>query len=163
MNLSEFDFALPEELIAQLPLAERSASRMLVVDRSAGRWEDRMFREFPSFLKAGDCVVLNDSRVFPARLLGHRDPGGGSVEVLPLRPLSEDRQWNALVRPGRRLRVGKRIAFDGGLTAEVVARGEYGERTVRFHGEGDLWAQFDQIGHIPLPPYIHRGDEESDL
>jgi S-adenosylmethionine:tRNA ribosyltransferase-isomerase len=162
MNLAEFDFTLPEELIAQSPPADRAGSRMLVIDRHKGAWQDRLFREFAGFLGPGDCLVLNDSRVFPARLLGHRTPGGGAVEVLLLGPASpESRDWNALVRPGRRLRVGERIAFDG-LEAEIVARGEYGERTLRFLGESDLWEQFERIGHIPLPPYIRRPDDQAD-
>ncbi|HLK67965.1 MAG TPA: tRNA preQ1(34) S-adenosylmethionine ribosyltransferase-isomerase QueA [Bryobacteraceae bacterium] len=180
MNLADFDYHLPEELIAQEPLAERSASRMLVLYRAEGRWEDRQFREFPSFLHRGDCLVLNDSRVFPARLLGHREgvramPIGkgnprrreylsGEVEVFLLRPVTADgKDWDALVRPGRKMRVGERIRFgESGLEAEIVARGELGERTVRFHAEGDLFEEFEKIGHIPLPPYIRRADQAAD-
>jgi S-adenosylmethionine:tRNA ribosyltransferase-isomerase len=180
MNLADFDFQLPEELIAQEPLADRSASRMLVLDRAEQRWEDRQFREFPSFLRPGDCLVLNDSRVFPARLLGHREglrslPIGksnskrreylsGEVEVFLLAPVSADgRDWEALVRPGRKMRLGERIRFgESALEAEIVARGEFGERTVRFTGGGDLFAEFEKIGHIPLPPYIHRPDSAAD-
>src|SRR5690242_1517116 len=139
MDLSAFDYHLPEELIAQEPLADRAASRMLVVYRKEQRWEDRAFRDFPVFLEPGDCLVLNDSRVFPARLFGHRTgihslPIGknnpkrheylsGEVEVFLLRCVSRDgRDWEALVRPGRKMRVGERVRFDEGLEAEIVAR-----------------------------------------
>ncbi|MCU1236763.1 MAG: Queuosine biosynthesis protein [Candidatus Solibacter sp.] len=179
MNLSEFDFHLPDELIAQEALADRAASRMLVVHRAEGRWEDRSFRDLPEFLTPGDCLVLNDSRVFPARLFGHRAgvhslPVGknnpkrneflsGAVEVFLLRSVSTDgRDWQALVRPGRKMRTGERIAFPEGLEGEIIARGEFGERTVRFHGADDLYAAFDRIGHVPLPPYIKRDDSPED-
>ena len=168
MDLAEFDYRLPEELIAQEALADRAAARMLVVYRQEGRWEDRAFREFPSFLHSGDCLVLNDSRVFPARLFGKRHGHlSGQVEVFLLRPVSADgRDWEALVRPGRKMRVGERVAFDGGLEAEIVARGEFGERTVRFRissdGCGDLFERFEKIGHVPLPPYIKRPDDAGD-
>jgi S-adenosylmethionine:tRNA ribosyltransferase-isomerase len=179
MDLAGFDYHLPEALIAQEALADRAGARMLVVDREQGRWEDRTFRELPEFLGAGDCLVLNDSRVFPARLFGHRAgvaslPIGknnpkrheylsGQVEVFLLRPVSPDgRDWEALVRPGRKMRVGERVSFEGGLEAEIVARGEFGERTVRFHGANDLFEHFEKIGHVPLPPYIKRSDEASD-
>ena len=172
MNLADFDFHLPEELIAQEALPDRAASRMLVVYRSEGRWEDRQFREFPQFLHPGDCLVLNDSRVFPARLFGHRAgvhalPIGkgnpkrqeylsGEVEVFLLRPTGAGgREWEALVRPGRKLPVGERITFADGLEAEIVARGEFGERTLRFSGSGDLFAEFEKIGHVPLAA-IHQ-------
>jgi len=179
MDLAEFDYHLPESLIAQEALADRAGSRMLVVYRDQGRWEDRRFREFPEFLGPGDCLVLNDSRVIPARLFGHRAgvrslPIGknnpkrreylsGQVEVFLLRPVSAGgRDWEALVRPGRKMRLGERVQFEGGLEAEIVARGEFGERTVRFHGEGNLYERFERIGHVPLPPYIKRSDESGD-
>jgi len=179
MDLAEFDYQLPEELIAQEALADRAASRMLVVYRGEGRWEDRRFRDLPEFLRAGDCLVLNDSRVFPARLFGRRAgvkslPIGknnpkrrqylsGEVEVLLLRPVSADgRDWEALVRPGRKMRTGERVRFGGGLEAEIIARGEFGERTVRFAGASDLFAEFERIGHVPLPPYIKRADAAAD-
>ena len=179
MNLAEFDFHLPEELIAQQALSDRAASRMLVVYRNEGRWEDRKFREFPEFLHSGDCLVLNDSRVFPARLFGHRAgvhalPIGrnnpkrheflsGEVEVLLLRPVGADgREWEALVRPGRKLPAGEHIHFSDDLDAEIVARGELGERTLRFSGSGDLFAEFEKIGHVPLPPDIKRPDTSAD-
>src|SRR5690348_16917652 len=133
MNLAEFDYDLPEELIAQEPLADRAASRMLVLYRREGRWEDRTFREFPRFLEPGDCMVLNNSRVFPARLFGRRE-GGGGTEILLLRAASDDqRDWEALVRPGRKMRTGTKVRLPGGLEAEVLSRGELGERIVRFN------------------------------
>ena len=151
---------------------------MLVLDRAAQRWEDRMFRDFPGYLRPGDCLVLNDSKVFPSRLLGHRAgvhslPVGksnpkrhenlsGEVEVFLLEPISGDaRTWTALVHPGRKMRVGERIHF-GDSEAEIVARGEFGERTVRFDHSGDMYQLFDRIGHVPLPPYIKRADSPAD-
>ena len=179
MDLSDFDYALPDELIAQEPLADRAASRMLVVHRNQNRWEDRAFRDLPEFLGPGDCLALNDSRVFPARLFGHRAgvrsmPIGmnnpkrreylsGRVEVFLLRPVSADRKdWQALVRPGRKMRLRERIEFDGGLAGEIVGRGEFGERVIRFDCAGDPFAEFERIGHVPLPPYIKRSDNPAD-
>lgn len=179
MDLSEFDYHLPEERIAQKPLEDRAGSRMLVLDRGAGRWEDRCFRDLPGYLRAGDCLVLNDSKVFPARLFGQREglralPIGkknparreylrGEIEVFLVRPVSGDgRDWECLVRPGRKMRVGEVVRFGGGLEAEIVGRGEFGERTIRFRGEGDLYEVFEKIGHVPLPPYIKRADEAGD-
>jgi S-adenosylmethionine:tRNA ribosyltransferase-isomerase len=156
MRLSDFDYELPEELIAQEPAAERDGARMLVVYRAEQRFEDRHFREFPSFLREGDCVVLNDSRVLPSRLLA------GKFEVLLLEPVSADQsEWRALVRPGRKLRPGAVIQFDD-LSVEIVAEGERGERTVRFPGDQDIYAALDRLGHMPLPPYIKRQDQISD-
>jgi S-adenosylmethionine:tRNA ribosyltransferase-isomerase len=179
MHLSDFDYHLPEHLIAQEPPADRAGARMLVVYRREERFEDRSFRDFPEFLAPGDCLVLNDSRVFPARLFGHRAgvhsvPVGknnpkrgeflsGRVEVLLLRPLDADgREWDALVRPGRKMRVGERIHFEDGLEGEIIRHGELGERTIRFHGAADPWQEFERIGHIPLPPYIKRADRAED-
>jgi S-adenosylmethionine:tRNA ribosyltransferase-isomerase len=179
MDLAQFDYHLPEELIAQAPPEDRAGARMLVVDRAGKRWEDRRFRDLPRYLRTGDCLVLNDSRVFPARLYGHRAgvrslPVGknnpklrehlsGRVEVFLLRPVSGDgRDWEALVRPGRKMRLGERIEFEGGLQGEIVGRGEFGERTIRFEGSGDLFAEFEKIGHVPLPPYIKRDDNPAD-
>jgi S-adenosylmethionine:tRNA ribosyltransferase-isomerase len=179
LDLADFDYHLTEELIAQEPLADRAASRMLVLDRAARRWEDRTFREFPGYLGPGDCLVLNDSRVFPARLFGkragiHSLPVGkrnpkrheylsGQVEVLLLRPASSDgKQWDALVRPGRKMRVGERIQFAEGIEGAIVGRGAFGERTIRFDTEDDLFGVFEKIGHVPLPPYIKRSDQAAD-
>lgn len=152
---------------------------MLVVHRGTGVWEDRCFSDLPQFLRTGDCLVLNDTKVFPSRLFGHRTgtfalPVGrnnpkrrenlsGRVEVFLLRALSEDnRTWQALVRPGRKMRTGERIEFSPELGAEIIARGELGERTLRFEGAGDIYQELDRIGHVPLPPYIHREDRPED-
>jgi len=157
--LSEFDYELPQELIAQEALEDRAGARMLVVDRSKRTWEDRMFRDFPSYLHAGDCLVLNDSRVIPSRLFGRREHGTGRVEVFLTRPVSSDGlTWEALVHPGRKMRSGERIVISPELGVEIVGRGEFGERTVRLHAEGDLFQVLDRVGHVPLPPYIKRPD-----
>ena len=179
MNLADFDYDLPPDRIAQQPLADRAASRMLVVHRREGRWEDRRFRDLPTCIAPGDCLVLNNSRVFPSRLYGRRAgvhslPVGrhnpkkwqnlsGQVEIFLLRPVSDDHlTWEALVRPGRKMRVGEIVRFSDDLSAEIIARGEFGERTVRFRCEGDLYERLDAIGHMPLPPYIHRPDTPED-
>lgn len=175
--MREFDYELPEELIAQRPLERREDSRMLVLDRSTGRWEDRRFVEFPGYLRSGDCLVLNNSRVIPSRLYGHRAgtrslPVGkrnpkraeylsGRVEVFLLEPVSPDRrEWRALVRPGRKMRLREIVEFDDELKAEIIGRGELGERTLRFSGDVDR--ALERIGHVPLPPYIRRPDEAAD-
>jgi S-adenosylmethionine:tRNA ribosyltransferase-isomerase len=179
VDLSRFRYELPPELIAQYPLEDRAASRMLVLYRKEQRWEDRQFRELPLFLRAGDCLVLNDSRVFPSRLYGrrvgiHALPIGkknparheylrGELEVFLVRPVSADgRDWEVLVRPGRKIRRGEVIRFEEGLEAEVIGRGLYGERTIRFAGDTDLYHAFERIGHVPLPPYIKRPDVAAD-
>jgi S-adenosylmethionine:tRNA ribosyltransferase-isomerase len=178
LDLAQFNYHLPESCIAQEPLRDRAGSRMLVLYRDERRWEDRMFREFPGFLNPGDCLVLNDSKVIPSRLIGRRSgvhalPLGknnpkrwqnlsGEVEVLLVEPASEDsKTWTALVHPGRKMRTGERICF-GDVEAEIVGRGEYGERTVRFHLDGDMHELLDKIGHVPLPPYIKRVDSPED-
>jgi S-adenosylmethionine:tRNA ribosyltransferase-isomerase len=163
LDLAQFNYHLPESSIAQAPLQDRAASRMLVLHRSEQRWEDRMFREFPQFLGSGDCLVLNDSKVFPSRLIGHRAGGhSGEVEVFLLHALSEDaKTWTALVHPGRKMRMGERVRFDD-VEAEIIARGEFGERTVRFHFAGDVYELLQRIGHVPLPPYIKRPDTPED-
>jgi len=161
--LSDFDYHLPEELIAQDPLPERDASRMLAVDRASGTWEDRAFRDFPSYLKPGDCVVINDSRVFPSRLYGQREHGTGRVEVLLTKQLSSDGlTWAALVRPGKKMRTGERVFISDDLTVEILGRGEFGERTVKLRSRGDLFEAIERAGHVPLPPYIRRPDTRAD-
>ncbi len=163
MQLSDFDFELPPERIAQEPLADRAGSRMLVVDRRAGTWSDRMFRDLPSLLGPGDCLVLNDTRVFPARLFGHRRGFTGHVEVFLVKPVSEDRlTWLTLARPGRKLRSGEWIDFGSELTAEILGRNEHGERIVRFECKGELDEALERLGHVPLPPYIRREDRAND-
>jgi S-adenosylmethionine:tRNA ribosyltransferase-isomerase len=162
LDLSPFHYHLPESSIAQEPLPDRAGSRMLVLYRDEQRWEDRAFREFPRFLHAGDCLVLNDSKVFPSRLYGRRVGFAGLVEVLLVQPLSPDaKTWTALVHPGRKMRLRERVVFEG-VEAEVIARGEFGERTLRFHYDGDLYELLQKIGHVPLPPYIKRPDTAED-
>ena len=162
--LSDFDYRLPEDLIAQEPLADRAASRMLVVDRQSGTWHDRMFRDFPSYLSPGDCLVFNDSRVFPSRLYGHREKGsGGQVEVFLTKPISGDGlTWSALVWPGKKMRTGERVIINDALSIDILGRGEFGERTVRLQPAGDLFEILERAGHVPLPPYIRRPDAPSD-
>lgn len=163
MLLSEFDYDLPRDLIAQQPLEDRAASRMLVLDRARGAWEDRIFRDFPSFLKPGDCLVLNDSRVFPSRLLGRREHGTARAEVFLTQPISPDGlTWEALVHPGRKMRTGERVVISEDLTVEILGRSEHGERSVRLQPRGDLFEVLERVGHVPLPPYIRRPDTEAD-
>jgi S-adenosylmethionine:tRNA ribosyltransferase-isomerase len=159
--LSDFDFELPQELIAQQPLADRAGSRMLVVNRATGTFSDHKFREFPSQVRFGDCIVLNDTRVFPSRLIGRREGTGGEVEVF-LTKRVKCSTWNTLVRPAKRVRVGDHIIFSDELRAEVLERGEFGERVVRLDAKGDLFDVIERIGRVPLPPYIHRDDTEAD-
>jgi len=162
LDLSNFYYELPDELIAQSPAAERDGARMLVIDRKAGTWEDRVFRDLPGYLRPSDCLVLNDSKVFPSRLLGHRPGRTGRVEVFLVQPVSGDeREWRALVRPGKKLPVGERIEFAEGFSATVIGREEHGERILRFEAD-DLWAAIQRVGHVPLPPYIQRPDGEED-
>jgi S-adenosylmethionine:tRNA ribosyltransferase-isomerase len=170
--VSDFDFALPEELIAQEPPADRGESRMLLLDRTTGVWKDDVFAHLPERLRSGDVLVLNDSRVIPARLFGLRtrrsdeqSAATGRIEVF-LTEQIDSWDWNALVKPGRKLRVGDDIEFtDEGSTplqAHIVAAGERGERTLRFEPVADFDKRLDELGHTPLPPYIHRGDRPSD-
>jgi len=159
MLLSDFDYDLPEELIAQEPPAERDGGRMLVLHRESQRLEDRRFRDLPEYLNDGDCLVLNQSRVLPSRLLGQRE-GGGEAEVLLLEPIT-DSDWRAFVRPGRKLGIGQRVRFDADFSAEIVGRGERGERVVRLRGD-NIYAAIERVGHMPLPPYIKRDDRLED-
>ncbi|HIY22408.1 MAG TPA: tRNA preQ1(34) S-adenosylmethionine ribosyltransferase-isomerase QueA [Candidatus Flavonifractor merdigallinarum] len=154
MKTSDFSFHLPEELIAQTPLEKRDQSRLLVLDKHTGEMEHRHFYELPQFLRPGDCLVLNDSRVLPARLLGHREPGGGAVEVLLLIDRG-NKTWECLVRPGRKARPGVQLTFgDGLLTATVEEVLEGGNRLIRFHYDGIFLELLEQLGKMPLPPYI---------
>ncbi len=164
MLVSDFDYHLPEELIAQQPLADRAGARMLVVDRCAGTWSDRVFRDFPSFVGADDCIVLNDSRVFPSRLYGTREHGtGGRVEIFLTKQVSADAlTWEALVRPGRKMRTGEHVIISEELSAEILGRGEFGERLVRLRPKGDIFEVLERAGHVPLPPYIRRTDTRED-
>ena len=158
MDISEFDYELPGELIAQHPLERRDASRMLVLDRVRTSWIDSDFSAIPQLLRPNDVLVVNNTRVFPARLIGQRDPSGGRVEVLLVREL-EPLRWEALVRPGERLRPGARIRFgDAKLLAEVVALVGGGLRVLQFECADSFTAVLDQLGETPLPPYIKRSD-----
>lgn len=153
MKKSDFDFYLPEELIAQTPLEKRDGSRLLVLDKESGAMEHRHFYDLPEYLRAGDCLVLNNSRVLPARLIGTR-PGGGAVELVLLRDLGEGR-WECLSRPGRKTKPGTELAFGGGeLKATVEAVAEGGNRIVKFDYQGIFLEVLERLGKMPLPPYI---------
>ena len=177
LTVADFDFHLPEELIAQQPPAQRGSSRMLVLNRADSTLADRHFTDIPNLLNPGDLLVLNDSRVIPARLYARRtnsrgkQESSGLIEVLLTNPDGAG-NWNALVRPGRKVRIGDRLEFPApngsiALKANVTAAGEFGERTLRFESAGlepekDFFAILDQIGHMPLPPYIKREDALAD-
>jgi S-adenosylmethionine:tRNA ribosyltransferase-isomerase len=178
MNLSDFDYELPPDRIAQRPLAERDASKMLLLDRKSGAWADRQFREFPELLRGDELLVMNNVRVVPARLFGHRqgiravEPGSNNparheflqapIEVLLVRQLAPD-TWETLVRPGRKVPTGEHIVFgEGELEAIVEGRGEYGLRVIRFFSKDGFHETLGRLGHIPLPPYIKRADEPAD-
>jgi S-adenosylmethionine:tRNA ribosyltransferase-isomerase len=191
LGVGDFDFELPEELIAQEPPADRGQSRMLVLDRATGAFEDSHFSALPALLKSGDLLVLNESRVIPARLYARRtlvrereksgSPTAGlgrwgeerpteRIEVMLTEPAGKNR-WRALVRPGRKVAIGERLEFPDAagvvvLEAEVLERGPFGERLLDFapgkDGDADFFVVLERIGHVPLPPYIHRDDEEAD-
>jgi S-adenosylmethionine:tRNA ribosyltransferase-isomerase len=173
MNVADFDYELPDELIAQ-EAAPRGASRLMVLDRTSGEIRDAMVRELPRFLRAGDLLVANDTRVFPARLLGHRVPSGGAVECLLLQREPELERaghpvqvWSALVHPGQKLKPGSLASFEGSggvLMAEILERQFFGRRRIKLWTEsgGDVDTLVDALGHVPLPPYIHRGDTPAD-
>ena len=174
--VADFDFDLPPELIAQEPPPQRGASRMLVVDRCTGVWHDSLFSALGAELHPGDLLVLNDSRVIPARLYARRtlrrerEKPTGRIEVMLTEPVANAEAanlWHALVRPGRKVAIGERLVFpaaDGTilLEAEVLQRGPFGERLLAFKPVEDFYAALEQIGHMPLPPYIHRGDAPAD-
>jgi S-adenosylmethionine:tRNA ribosyltransferase-isomerase len=163
VRISDFDYALPPEAIAQEAAEPRDAARLMRLARQGGPPSDHVFRDLPRLLRPGDLVVVNRSRVFPARLLGRRDKGG-AAEVFLLRALEDDR-WEALVRPGRRLRPGATVTFDGGLRAvlETAAVGPEGRRVVHLLADdGRVEAALDRAGHVPLPPYIRREDRPED-
>jgi S-adenosylmethionine:tRNA ribosyltransferase-isomerase len=178
MRLDELEYHLPLDRIAQKPLERREASRLLAMDRSTGVFTDRLFAEFPGLLRGNELIILNNARVIPARLFGHRagihaqapsratrlEHLRGKIEVFLTRQLDAD-SWEALVRPGRKMPVGERVLFgDGELECEVTARGELGLRTLRFvsHDQRSIGEHLERLGHMPLPPYIDRADETSD-
>ena len=153
MKTSDFWYDLPEELIAQTPLQQRDGSRLLVLNKESGEISHRHFYDILEYLHPGDCLVMNDSRVLPARLLGHR-PTGGAVEVLLLRDLG-DKKWECLCKPGRKMQVGNQVIFgEGELTATVVEVQQTGNRVVEFHYEGIFLEVLERLGKMPLPPYI---------
>lgn len=169
MLVSDFDFDLPPDLIAQEP-RPRGQSRLMVVDRAAGSWREAAFADLPALLAPGDLIVVNDTRVFPARLLGRRDPSGGAVECFLLERQTGD-EWQALVHPGQKLKPGTRMIFEDAARAPgIVLRGEilaqrfFGRRLVRLEVQGapTVDAAVDALGHVPLPPYIHRPDRSED-
>lgn len=185
MLVSDFSYHLPEELIAQEPLPDRASSRLLHLERNTGVLEDRSFRDLPELLRPDDLVVFNNTRVFPARLYGRRSGSKaqplstqnpafrdflqGRVEVLLTKQISQEpNEWKCLVRPGRKIGIGERLCFGGedpaksDLVAEVVARGDFGERRIRFDPTPDFFAAVERLGHVPLPPYIAREDRGAD-
>jgi S-adenosylmethionine:tRNA ribosyltransferase-isomerase len=191
MLVSDFQYDLPPERIAQEPLADRAGSRLLHLNRLSldrpnlnrlpGSWQDRKFREFPNLLRSDDLLVVNNTRVFPARLYGHRsgqraqplsphNPAArdflrGRIEVLLTRQVADDpNQWECLVRPGRKIGIGEKLYFGdpAELEAEVTERGSFGERRIRFAPVPDFFARVERIGHVPLPPYIDRDDRAAD-
>jgi len=156
VRLSDFDFHLPDQLIAQSPVEPRDSSRLLVVPRDGGELEHRHFRDLDKLLNPGDVLVVNETRVLPARLIGERIPTGAAVELLLLRRIDRDR-WETLVKPGRKARPGQRISFGGGaLIATVIDTTQVGGRIVEFQYEGIFETLLDQLGQMPLPPYIHE-------
>jgi S-adenosylmethionine:tRNA ribosyltransferase-isomerase len=178
MHLSDFDYNLPKDSIAQRPLDQRDASRMLLLDRNVLSHRDSRFVSFPELLRGDELIVVNDVRVIPARLLGRRlgvraEPPGthsrskheflsAEIEVLLTRQVSPD-EWEALVRPGRKMQLGERVQFgDGDLHAEVIGHGEYGQRRLRLTAPGDVLTTISKLGHVPLPPYIDRADDAAD-
>ncbi len=162
MKTSDFYYDLPEELIAQTPLERRDGSRLMVLDRETGALEHRHFFDLPDYLRPGDCLVLNDSRVLPARLLGHRVPSGGAVEVLLLKDKG-DGVWECLTKPGRKTKAGTELSFgDGALTATVLEALDTGNRLIRFHYQGIFLEILEQLGKMPLPPYIKEELEDGE-
>ena len=154
MKTSDFYYDLPQELIAQTPLERRDGSRLMVLDRESGEITHRHFYDLPEYLHPGDTLVLNDSRVLPARLYGHRVPTGGAVELLLLKD-QEDGKWECLARPGRRLKPGAEVSFgDGELTATIAEDLQEGKKLVQFHYEGIFLEILERLGKMPLPPYI---------
>ena len=172
LRVEDFDYTLPAKLIAQQPLAGRGTSRMLVMDRSTGALRDDSFSNLGASLREGDLLVLNDSRVIPARLYARRtlvrerERPTGQIEVMLTEPAGEN-QWRALVRPGRKVAIGERLVFPlasgaVALECEVLERGQYGERLLEFKAVDDFFGTLDRIGHMPLPPYIRRDDADTD-
>ncbi|HOJ02892.1 MAG TPA: tRNA preQ1(34) S-adenosylmethionine ribosyltransferase-isomerase QueA [Bacteroidota bacterium] len=163
MKLSDFDYAFPKNLIAKYPVEERDQSRLMVVHRSTGEIEHRMFSDIHEYFKKGDCLVTNDTKVFPARLIGRKEKTNAKIEVFLLRELSkEERLWDVIVDPARKVRIGNKIYFSDKLMCEVIDNTTSRGRTVRFNYQGDFFKLIDIVGQTPLPPYIKREPEEAD-
>ena len=162
MKTSDFNFDLPQELIAQVPIKDRTSSRLMVLDKETGEIEHRIFRDIIDYLNPGDCLVLNDTRVIPARLIGSKVETGGKIEFLLLKR-TEDDTWETLVKPGKRAKIGARFSFgDGKLIAEVVGMSDDGARIVKFEYDGIFEEILDELGNMPLPPYITEKLEEKE-
>ena len=160
MKTSDFYFDLPEELIAQVPILDRSSSKLMVLDKETGEIEHKTFKSVIDYLNSGDCLVLNNTRVIPARLIGEKVDTGGKIEFLLLKRTEED-TWQALVKPGKRAKIGTKFSFgDGKLIGEVVGLAEEGSRIIKFHYEGIFEEVLDELGNMPLPPYITERLEE---
>ncbi len=160
MKTSDFKFDLPEELIAQVPVLDRTSSKLMVLDKETGEIEHKIFKDVIDYLEPGDCLVLNNTRVIPARLIGEKLETGGKIEFLLLKRTEED-TWQALVKPGKRAKIGTKFSFGNGkLIGEVVGLAEEGSRLIKFHYEGIFEEVLDELGNMPLPPYITERLEE---
>ena len=160
LKTSDFYFDLPEELIAKVPILDRSSSKLMVLDKKTGEISHKVFKDIVDYLNPGDCLVLNDTRVIPARLIGEKENTGGKIEFLLLKR-NEDDTWETLVKPGKRAKIGTRFSFgQGKLIAEVVGMGDDGARIVKFEYEGIFEEVLDELGNMPLPPYITERLEE---
>ncbi|MBV4418251.1 tRNA preQ1(34) S-adenosylmethionine ribosyltransferase-isomerase QueA [Clostridium tyrobutyricum] len=163
MRITDFDFYLPKELIAQHPLKQRDEARLMVLDKNSGNVEHKVFRDIIDYLNPGDCLVLNDTRVLPARLIGSKEETGGKMEILLLKR-TEDDTWETLVKPGRRARVGSRFNFGNGeLKAEILEEKKDGNRVVKFEYSGIFEEVLDRLGQMPLPPYIKEKLEDKEM
>ncbi|MEW9095128.1 MAG: tRNA preQ1(34) S-adenosylmethionine ribosyltransferase-isomerase QueA [Clostridiaceae bacterium] len=162
MKVTDFDYYLPEELIAQVPIEKRDEAKLMVIDKNNEEIEHKIFKDIIDYLETGDCLVLNDTRVLPARLIGEKEDSGGKMEFLLLKRVDKD-NWETLVKPGKRAKVGSRFIFGNGeLKAEVVGLGEEGSRIVKFEYEGIFESVLDKLGQMPLPPYIKEKLEDKE-
>lgn len=163
MQVKDFDYYLPEELIAQHPTAKRDEARLMILDKATGELEHKVFKDIIDYLKPGDCLVLNDTRVLPARLIGEKEETHGKIEFLLLKRTDKD-TWETLVKPGKRAKIGSKFVFGNGeLNAEVIGLGEEGSRIVRFQYEGIFEEVLDRLGQMPLPPYITETLEDKEM
>ncbi|MFA5527086.1 MAG: tRNA preQ1(34) S-adenosylmethionine ribosyltransferase-isomerase QueA [Peptostreptococcales bacterium] len=164
MHINDFNYELPEELIAQVPVAKRDESRLMVIDRSTGAIESKTFFDIVDYLEEGDCLVMNNSKVIPARIYGYKEETGAQVEFLLTKNIKEN-QWETMVRPGKRLKPGDRVTFgkNSELRCEILDYGEGGTRIVNFYFQGNFYEALDKVGHMPLPPYIKRDSDQADM